>query len=57
VHVVSNGVMVRVGKFVSSLGRVFGIAGIVVLVAMMLVTGVDVFLRYNWPAPNSYTTF
>jgi len=43
--------MARVGKFVSSLGRVFGIAGIVILVAMMLVTGVDVCLRYTFNSP------
>lgn len=43
--------MARVHKFVNSLGRVFGIAGIVVLVAMMLVTGADVFLRYVFNSP------
>jgi len=49
--VVSNGVLTRVHRFVSSLGRAFGIAGIVVLVVMMLTTGADVFLRYAFNSP------
>jgi TRAP-type C4-dicarboxylate transport system permease small subunit len=43
--------LARAQAFINILSQILGIIGMVVLVAMMLLTGVDVFLRYVFNSP------
>jgi len=47
----SNQILTYAQAFVNIISRSLGILGMVVLVAMMLLTGVDVFLRYVFNSP------
>jgi len=47
----SNQILAYTQAFVNIISRALGILGMVVLVAMMLLTGVDVFLRYVFNSP------
>ncbi|MFC1846344.1 TRAP transporter small permease [Chloroflexota bacterium] len=47
----SNQILAYAQAFVNIVSRSLGILGMVVLVAMMLLTGVDVFLRYVFNSP------
>ncbi len=47
----SSQVLTRAQALINALGRILGIIGMIVLVAMMLLTGFDVFLRYVFNRP------